>query len=60
MPAQLLERLARRMLGGRLARKGQGRAGVALSPHHLKLHTQDHRPGLLASFERAVREGGVR
>jgi hypothetical protein len=60
VPAPLLERLARRVLGGRLARKGQGHAGVALSPHHLKLHTQDHRPGLLTSFERAVREGGVR
>jgi hypothetical protein len=60
VPAPLLERLSRRLLGGRLARKGRGHAGVALSPHHLKLHTQDHRPGLLASFERAVREGGVR
>jgi hypothetical protein len=59
LPAPLLERLARRVLGGRLARKGRGHAGVALSPHHLKLHTQDHRPGLLASFERAVHgEGG--
>jgi hypothetical protein len=60
VPAPLFERLARRVLGARLARKGEGHEGVALSPHHLKLHTQDHRPGLLASFERAVREGGVR
>lgn len=58
--APLLERAARAVLRGRLARKGRGRPGVALSPHHLKLHTQDHRPGLLASFERALREGGVR
>lgn len=60
LPAPLFERLSRRVLGGRLARKGQGHAGVALSSHQLKLHTQDHRPGLLASFERAVREGGAR
>lgn len=59
LPAPLVERLARRVLGGRLARKGRGHAGVALSPHLLKLHTQDHRPGLLAAFERAVSaEGG--
>lgn len=60
LPAPLLERLARRILGGRLARKGRGHAGVALSPHQLKLHTQDHRPGLLESFERAVAGGGER
>jgi hypothetical protein len=60
LPAPLLERLARRVLGGRLARKGRGHAGVALSPHQLKLHTQDHRPGLLASFEHAVSGGGER
>jgi hypothetical protein len=58
-PAPLLERLSRRVLGGRLARKGRGHAGVALSPHHLKLHTQDHRPGLLAAFDRAASGGGA-
>jgi hypothetical protein len=57
--APLLERLSQRVLGARLSRKGRGHPGVALSPHHLKLHTRDHRPGLLASFERAVVEGGA-
>ena len=53
-PAQALERLARRVLGARLTRKGRGCEGVVLGPHRLKLHTHDHRPGLLASFERAL------
>jgi hypothetical protein len=53
-PAQLLERLARRVLGRRLERKGRGCEGVVLGPHRLKLHTRDHRPSLLASFERAL------
>lgn len=57
--APLLESLSRRVLQGRLQRKGRGRPGVALSPHQLKLHTEDHRPGLLASFERALRDGGL-
>jgi hypothetical protein len=55
-PAQLLERVARRVLGARLARKGRGCEGVVLGPHRLKLHTRDHRPGLLASFDRAMDE----
>jgi hypothetical protein len=54
-PAPLLESVARRVLGARLARKGRGCGGVVLDPHRLKLHTLDHRPGLLASFEHALR-----
>ena len=53
--APLLERLARRALGTHLARKGRGCDGVVLGPHRLKLHTRDHRPSLLASFEAALR-----
>lgn len=53
-PAQALESIARRVLGRRLARKGRGCEGVVLGPHRLKLHTHDHRPGLLASFEAAL------
>ena len=53
-PAPALEALARRVLGRRLARKGRGCEGVVLGPHRLKLHTHDHRPGLLASFEAAL------
>ena len=53
--APLLERLARRALGAHLARKGRGCEGVVLGPHRLKLHTHDHRPSLLASFEAALR-----
>ncbi len=57
-PAQLLERVARRVLGARLARKGRGCKGVVLGPHRLKLHTLDHRPSLLASFEEALAHPG--
>jgi hypothetical protein len=53
--APLLERVARRVLGAHLARKGRGCEGVVLDPHRLKLHTRDHRPSLLASFEAALR-----
>lgn len=53
--APLLERLARRVLGAHLARKGRGCDGVVLGPHRLKLHTRDHRPSLLASFQEALR-----
>jgi hypothetical protein len=55
--APLLERLARRALGAHLARKARGCEGVVLGPNRLKLHTLDHRPSLLASFEAAVRRG---
>jgi hypothetical protein len=55
-PAPLLEALARRVLGPYLRRKARGCAGVVLTPHRLKLHTHDHRPGLMAAFERALRE----
>lgn len=53
-PAQVLERVARTVLGRRLARKGRGCDGVVLDAHRLKLHTLDHRPRLLASFEEAL------
>jgi hypothetical protein len=53
-PAALLEGLSRRLMGARLRRKGRGRPGVALTPHRLKLHTDDHRPGFTAAFERAL------
>lgn len=53
--APLLERLARRFLGAHLGRKGRGCEGVVLGPHRLKLHTRDHKPSLLASFEAALR-----
>jgi hypothetical protein len=53
--ASLFERLARRLLGAHLSRKGRGCEGVVLGPHRLKLHTRDHRPSLLASFEAALR-----
>jgi hypothetical protein len=53
--APLLEAIARRLLGAHLARKGRGCEGVVLGPHRLKLHTRDHRPSLLASFEAALR-----
>jgi hypothetical protein len=53
-PAPLLEALSRRFIGRRLRRKGQGRPGVILSPHRLKLHADDHRPRLTAAFARAL------
>lgn len=53
-PAPLLESLSRRLMGARLRRKGRGRPGVALTPHRLKLHTDDHRPGFTAAFEEAL------
>ena len=55
--APLFERVARHVLGIHLARKGRGCGGVVLGPHRLKLHTRDHRPSLLASFESALRSG---
>jgi hypothetical protein len=59
-PAPLLERLARRVLGAHLGRKARGCQGVVLDAHRLKLHTKDHRPSLLASFEEALRQPGWR
>lgn len=53
--APLLERFARGVLGAHLSRKGRGCAGVVLGPHRLKLHTRDHRPSLISSFEAALR-----
>jgi hypothetical protein len=52
--APLLEALSRRLMGARLRRKGQGRPGVILTPHRLKLHTDDHRPRLTAAFTAAL------
>lgn len=57
-PAQGLERLSRVLLGARLQRKSAGRPGVVLTPHRLKLHTEDHRPRLIAAFAAALRESG--
>jgi hypothetical protein len=51
----LLEALSRRLLGAYLRRKTAGQPGVDLTPHRLKLHTQDHRPRLAALFAQAVR-----
>ncbi len=51
----LLEALSRRVLGAYLRRKTAGQPGVDLTPHRLKLHTQDHRPRLSELFSQAVR-----
>src|SRR5262249_58011630 len=48
--APALEALARRTLAARFRRRWDGTAGVALSPHRLKLHAIDHGPGLRAAF----------
>jgi len=58
-PAPLIERASRLALGAYLRWKARGHAGVALSPHRLKLHIRDHGPGLRAAFDVAVqgREG---
>jgi hypothetical protein len=53
-PAPLLEGLSRRLMGARLRRKGSGHPGVSLTPHRLKLHTDDHRPRFTVAFERAL------
>jgi hypothetical protein len=54
-----LEALSRRFMGARLRRKGQGRPGVVLDRHRLKLHTDDHRPRLIAAFSAALAEVDV-
>jgi hypothetical protein len=53
-PAPLVEAVSRRLLGAYLRRKANGHPGVVLSPHRLKLHLLDHRPGLTAAFDAAV------
>lgn len=55
----LAERLARLVLGRRLRRTTAGCPGVVLEPGRLKLHTTDHRPGLLRRYEEALREAGL-
>jgi hypothetical protein len=54
--ARLAEVLSRRFMGARLRRKGRGHPGVVLTPHRLKLHTQDHRPRLTTAFAAALTE----
>ena len=54
--APLMEALSRRLMGARLRRKGEGRPGVVLAAHRLKLHTHDHRPGLNAAYHAALAE----
>jgi len=56
-PAQAVEALARRVLGAWLRRQGSA-PGVVLSGGRLKLHIQDHRPGLASAFAAALREAG--
>ncbi len=53
-PAQAIEAFSRRALGVYLRRKSRGKAGVVLAPERLKLHLQDHGPGLLDAFARAL------
>jgi hypothetical protein len=57
-PAPLAEAVARRLLGWHLGRKAAGREGVVLAPGRLKLHTEDHRPVLLARYAQALRAVG--
>ena len=49
-----LEALSRHRLGAHFRREFDGSAGVALSPHRLKLHPVDHAPGLRAAFAEVV------
>ena len=58
-PAPLLEAAARLLLGRRLRRKLGDAPGVDLSPHRLKLHSQDHRPRVGAAFADALRRYGL-
>jgi hypothetical protein len=57
-PASLAEAVARRALGWHLRRKASGKEGVVLAPGRLKLHTEDHRPLLLARYTEALRAAG--
>jgi hypothetical protein len=57
-PAPLAEALARRALGWHLRRKAGASDGVVLSAARLKLHTEDHRPALLARYADALRAAG--
>jgi len=57
-PAPLAEAAARWLLGAYLRRKTDGYVGVVLSPHRLKLHTQDHRPRLTNLYSAALGDTG--
>jgi hypothetical protein len=55
-PAPLLEIGSRRLLGAYLRRKARGLPGVVLAAERLKLHMQDHGPGLRTAFAEATAE----
>lgn len=59
----LLEPLSRHVLAANLRRKippGTDPTSVRLGPGRLKLHINDHRPGTIARFERALDEATAR
>jgi hypothetical protein len=55
-PAPILEWLSRRLFGAHLRRKARGNPGVVLGAGRLKLHLRDHRPELLAAYDKALQE----